>query len=247
MIKIKSDREIELIRQSGKITASVLEILGEMIRPGITTAELDMKAEDYIKESGGRPAFKGYNGFPASICTSINEEIVHGIPSKRTLKKGDIISVDVGVELEGYFSDAARTYAVGAIDEKSADLMDATKLALDRGVDQARQGKRVLDISRAVQRTAEEKGYSIIRTFVGHGVGSELHEAPEVPNFETPGKNIDLECGMVLAIEPMISAGREEVFIKEDGWTAVTKDGSRVAHFENTVAITENGPEVLTL
>lgn len=247
MIGLKSERELAIMRKAGAIVAEVLEELKNFIKPKVKTIELDLFSEKLIKKRGGKPAFKDYKGFPANICTSVNEVIVHGIPSDKILLEGDIISVDIGVELEGYFADAASTYCVGAIDEESKKLIAVTKGALEKSIENAYAGKRVSAISCAIQEFVESNGFNVIRAFVGHGIGSKLHEPPEVPNFGEPDTGIQLENGMVLAIEPMVSAGRYEVRILKDGWTAVTVDRSRVAHFEHTVAITENGPEVMTL
>lgn len=247
MIELKSERELVIMRNAGGIAAEVLDELHKIIRPKVKTIELDRFSEKLIKKRGGRPAFKDYKGFPANICTSVNEVIVHGIPGDRILREGDIVSVDIGVELEGYFADAAFTYSVGTIDEESKKLITVTKGALEKSIENAYAGKRISAISCAIQEFVESNGFNVIRTFVGHGIGSKLHEPPEVPNFGQPNTGIRLESGMVLAIEPMVSAGKHEVEILKDGWTSVTADRSRVAHFEHTVAITETGPEVLTL
>jgi len=247
MIPIKSERELAIMRRAGMIVAKVLDEIGAIIKPNVKTIELDSFSESLIRKTGSRPAFKDYKGYPANICTSVNEEIVHGIPGDRMLKKGDIISVDVGVELEGYFADGAASYAVGEIDDKSKRLMEVTKRSLEKALESAHAGKRVSDVSCAIQEHVETNGFSIIRAFVGHGIGSQLHESPEVPNFGIRNTGARLENGMVLAIEPMVSSGSYEVEILRDGWTAITADRSRVAHFEHTIAITEEGPEVLTL
>lgn len=247
MIKLKSERELAIMRKAGNITAEVLDELHRIIRPRIKTIQLDRISERIIKKRGGRPAFKNYKGFPANICTSVNEVIVHGIPGDRVLREGDIISVDVGVELEGYFADAAFTYAVGAIDDKSRKLIEVTRTALARSIEEAYTGKRISAISCTIQDFVESNGFNVIRAFVGHGIGSKLHEPPEIPNFGTPNTGPRLEDGMTFAIEPMVSTGEYKVEILKDGWTSVTIDRSRIAHFEHTVAITENGPEVLTL
>lgn len=247
MIELKSERELAIMRRVGSIVAEVLLELQEIIRPKVKTIELDRLAERLIKERGGKPAFKGYKGFPANICTSVNEVIVHGIPGDRILDDGDIVSVDIGVEFEGYFADAAYTYAVGTIDEESKRLIDVTKGALEKSIENAYVGKRISAISCAIQKFVESNGFNVIRAFVGHGIGSKLHEPPEVPNFGEPNTGACLENGMVLAVEPMVSAGRYEAEILKDGWTAVTVDRSRIAHFEHTIAIRDVGPEVLTL
>ena len=247
MIPLKSKREIDIMRKSGLIVGEVLKQIKKLIRPGVRTIDLDRFAEDLIKSKGSRPAFKDYKGYPSTICASINEEIVHGIPGNRTLKKGDIITVDVGAELEGYFADAAFTYAVDGIDDESERLMRVTKTSLEKALQNTYAGKRISDISCAIQEHVESNGFNVIRAFVGHGIGSHLHELPEIPNFGIKDTGPRLENGMVLAIEPMVSAGSHEAKILQDGWTAVTADKSRVAHFEHTIAITEEGPEVLTL
>jgi len=247
MIGLKSERELALMREAGGILAKVMEELGGKIEPGIKTLELDRIAEGLIKKLGVRPAFKDYKGYPASICVSVNETIVHGIPGPRVLNNGDIVSLDAGVELKGYFSDMARTYPVGDIDEESKKLIEAADIALQKAIEAAVAGNRVFDISHVIQTFVESRGFNVIRDFVGHGIGARLHEPPEIPNFGQPNIGEKLEGGMVLAIEPMISAGEYEVEILEDGWTAVTKDKSRVAHFEHTIAVTDGKPEVLTL
>jgi len=247
MIKLKSERELAIMRKAGSIVAEVLSELHKVIRPKIKTIELDRFAEQVIKKQGGKPAFKNYKGFPANICTSVNEVIVHGIPGDRVLQEGDIVSVDVGAELKGYFADAAFTYAVGAIDNKSRRLIEVTQTALRKSIENAHLGKRISAISCAIQEFVESNGFNVIRVFVGHGIGSKLHEPPEIPNFGTPNTGAWLENGMTLAIEPMVTAGKYEAKILEDGWTSVTVDKSRVAHFEHTIAITDTGPEVLTL
>jgi len=251
MPEYKSDREIEIMREAGRIVAEVLDLIGDHIGPGVTTAELDRLAEDHIRTRGAKPAFKGYrmggNSFPASICASIDEVVVHGIPSGRKLVAGEIISVDVGTFKDGYYGDGARTYAVGDIDDCRRKLTDVTRKALDNGIEQARAGNRLGDISAAIQKTAEQNGFSVVREMVGHGIGRRMHEDPQVHNFGTPGTGMVLKTGLVLAIEPMINAGGYRISFKPDGWTTVTADGSPSAHFEHTVAITENGPDILTL
>jgi methionyl aminopeptidase len=247
MIELKSEQEIAIIRKAGSVVAEVLDELKKVIRPKMKTIELDRISEELIRKRGGKAAFKNYKGYPANICTSVNEVIVHGIPGDRILREGDIVSVDVGVEMEGYFADGAFTYAVGTTDEKSKRLIEVTRIALEKSIENAYAGKKISAISCAMQKFVESNGFNVIRTFVGHGIGSKLHEPPEVPNFGTPNTGILLENGMVLAIEPMVSMGKYEVEILQDGWTSVTIDRSRVAHFEHTVAITDNGPEVLTV
>lgn len=247
MIHLKSRRELDIMNKAGSIVATVLSALKKHVKAGNKTRLLDEKAEDLIAKYGGRPAFKNYRGYPASICVSINEEIVHGIPGERKLCKGDVVSIDVGVEVDGYYADGAFTYAIDPIDRDSRHLIETTKDALDIGIKNSLVGNKLSDISCSIQEHVERNGLNVIKAFVGHGIGSKLHEPPEVPNFCTPDTNIVLEDGMVLAIEPMVCIGKEDVKILEDGWTAITADESRVAHFEHTVAITNNGPEVLTL
>ncbi|MFC1577091.1 type I methionyl aminopeptidase [Candidatus Omnitrophota bacterium] len=247
MIQLKSKSEIDAIRDAGRIVAATLGALKEMIRPGLKTLELDKAAVDIITKKGGAPAFKGYRGYPANICTSVNEEVVHGIPSMKTLKDGDVISIDVGVELDGYFGDGALTVGVGAIGPKAANIISTTKAALDAGIDAVRAGNKVSDISCSIQRVAETAGFSVVRAFVGHGVGARMHEEPEIPNFGRPGAGPKLEKGMVLAIEPMVNAGTYEVEVLDDGWTAVTKDKMISAHFEHTVVVTDHDAEILTI
>jgi methionyl aminopeptidase len=247
MMQVKSGRELAIMKKAGAVVGEVLEVIGKKISPGVKTIELDRIAEKLIKRRGGRPAFKDYKGYPANICTSVNEVIVHGIPGKYALKEGDIVTVDVGVETEGYFADGAFTYPVGKIDSDSRKLVDVGRDALEKAIENSSVDRRVSAISCAIQNFAESNGFNVIRAFVGHGIGSKLHEPPEVPNFGQPNTGVRLEAGMVLAIEPMISAGGYDVEILKDGWTAVTKDRSRVSHFEHTIAITDDGPEVLTL
>jgi methionine aminopeptidase, type I len=248
MILIKTDNEIEYMRQAGKIVGDTLLKLEEVIRPGITTAELDRIAEEYIVKQGARPSFKGYCGFPASICASVNEEVVHGIPSnKLVLQEGDIISIDCGAMLNGFHGDAARTFPVGKISEEANRLIEVTKESFFKGVKNAVIGNRLTDISAEVQKYAESFGYSLVREYVGHGIGKDMHEDPEVPNFGRPGRGPKLCKGMVLAIEPMVNMGKYHVRVEPNNWTVVTEDGSLSAHYENTVAILENGPEILTL
>ncbi len=247
MIRLKSAREIELMRDSGKVAAMVLQELGELISPGITTAELDKRAEKLIREAGGVPAFLGYQGFPGSICASVNYEVVHGIPGLRRLKEGDIISIDVGVCLKGYYSDTAVTYAVGRISPLARRLMDVTRQSLEEGIKAMRSGGYLTDISHAVQEYVEENHFSVVYSYAGHGIGTEMHEEPQVPNLGPPGHGPRLQPGIVLAIEPMVNAGRADVEVLGDGWTVVTKDRSLSAHFEHSIALGENGPVVLTV
>ena len=247
MILLKSDKEIETMRKAGKILARITRRLAEKVSPGVATSDLEVLALDFMREENVVSAFKGYKGYPAGICTSINEEVVHGIPSsKRKLKEGDILSLDVGIKYEGYFSDVAVTVPVGKIDNRIKDLLSVTRDALLEGIKQAVPGKRLYDISHAVQSCVEKHGFSVVRQFVGHGIGRNLHEEPEVPNFGKPHQGEPLRSGMILAIEPMVNMGTWECRVLEDGWTAVTKDGLMSAHFEHTVAITDNGPEILT-
>ena len=247
MIIFKSPQEVEKIRASGRIVAGAIEELKNRIRPGILTKELDKIAEEFIIKSGGTPAFKGYRGYPNTLCISVNEEIVHGIPSARVVKEGDIVGIDLGVLLDGYYGDAALTLPVGEIDDKAKRLLEVTEASLYKAIDTAVPGKRVSDISYTIQSYVEDAGYSVVREFVGHGIGRSLHEDPPVPNFGEPGKGPQLKEGMVLAIEPMVNAGSCDLEILENGWTAVTKDKSLSAHFEHTVAITRNGPLILTV
>lgn len=247
MIKIKSLCEIEAMRQAGRIVAEVLASLEQMIKVGVTTAALNKMADQMIRKAGAEPAFLGYHNYPASICTSINEEVVHGIPGLRKLKEGDIISIDVGVRLKGYYGDAAATFAVGEVTPLAARLMDVTKCSLEEATQAVRVGARLSDVSYAVQAYVETNRFSVVRNFVGHGIGTEMHEEPQLPNFGAPGRGPVLRQGIVLAIEPMVNAGGWEVEVLKDQWTVVTKDRSLSAHFEHTVAIGENGPEILTV
>lgn len=246
-IILKSPKEIEVMRRANLVVAEVLQILKESVRPGITTMDLERIAEEETKKRKARPAFKGYRGYPHCLCTSLNSEIVHGMPSeKKQLREGDLISIDFGVLFDGFYGDSAVTVPVGNISEDAARLVRVTAASLEEAIKQARPGNRLTDISAAVQSCVEAEGFSVVREFVGHGIGRELHEAPQVPNFGIPGRGVRLKAGMVLAIEPMINMGSYEVKILDDGWTAVTADGSLSAHFEHTVAITEDGPYVLT-
>lgn len=238
---------IEGIRAAAQVVARALRELGRAVRPGLTTAELDRLAETVIRDCGARPAFKGYRGFPASICPSINEEVVHGMPGERALKDGDIIGIDVGAELNGWYGDAAKTFAVGAVSDEASRLMRVTEESLMLGIAQARAGNRVGDISHAVQSYVEENGFSVVRDLVGHGIGREMHEEPAIPNYGPPGKGPRLVVGHVLAIEPMVNAGGHAVITRPDGWTVATKDGLLSAHFEHTVAVGPEGPEILSV
>jgi len=247
MIVLKSDRELKIMKRAGKIAAHTLEILKKAIRPGITTHELDKIAEEYILSKGARPAFKGYRGFPATICTSINEQVVHGIPGERRLEEGDIISIDVGVVLDGYYGDTAATFPVGKVSRDAEELIEITQNCFFEGIKYARKGNRLTDISHAIQNYVESRGCSVVRDYVGHGIGREMHEPPQIPHFGPPGKGPRLEKGMILAIEPMVNRGDFKVKTLEDNWTVVTVDGSLSAHYEHTVAITDGEPEILTL
>jgi methionyl aminopeptidase len=243
----KSSAEIGIMREAGRITARALRSVGEAVRPGVTTGELDAIAEDVIHSAGALPAFKGYQGFPATICASLNEQVVHGIPGKRFLAEGDILSVDVGAIVDGYYGDSASTFPVGAVSDEAMRLMDATRAALEAGMARCVPGMRLYDISNAVQHVAEGAGFSIVREYVGHGIGRAMHEEPQIPNFGPAGKGPTLKPGMVLAIEPMVNAGGAAVRSLDDGWTVVTQDMRPSAHFEHTVAVTDNGPYVLTV
>ena len=246
MVILKSSWEIDLIRKSGRIVAEALARLTKLVEPGITTLDLDRLAEEYILKRGAKPAFKGYRGYPYSLCASVNEQVVHALPSERTLKEGDIVSLDLGSIVDGYYGDAAVTIPVGQVSDEAKRLIDVTQESLRRAIDAVHPGGRLSDISHAVQSAVETEGFSVVRLFVGHGIGRSLHEEPQIPNFGPPGHGPVLKTGMVLAIEPMVNAGSPDVMILEDRWTAVTCDGSLSAHFEHTVALTENGTEVLT-
>jgi methionyl aminopeptidase len=246
MIPIKSKEDLKMLKKSGKILAEILQRLKEFIQVGISTIEIDRLAEGLVRKKNAIPAFKGYRDFPANICTSINEEVVHGIPSSRRLKDGDIISLDLGINYKGYFSDAAITSAVGQIDARREKLIAITRNALSEGIKEMRINNHVSDISYAIQTYVEKHGFSVVRQFVGHGIGRSLHEAPEIPNFGLPHQGEVLKNGMVFAIEPMVNMGTWECKILDNGWTAVTKDGLPSAHFEHTVAITDEGPQILT-
>ncbi|HCH37363.1 MAG TPA: type I methionyl aminopeptidase [Acidobacteria bacterium] len=246
MIVCKSSEELIRMRAANQIVASVLDELRMMALPGISTAELDATVEARVREAGATPAFKGYRGFPSSLCASINEEVVHGIPSPRKLLAGDIVSLDVGVLLDGYYGDSALTVAIGTVSDEATQLLRVTREALDLGVDRIRVGSRVSDISHAIQCHVEANGFSVVREFVGHGIGTQLHEEPQIPNYGEPGRGPRLVEGMVLAIEPMVNIGKPTVRVLDDQWTAVTRDGSLSAHFEHTVAVTSSSAEVLT-
>jgi methionyl aminopeptidase len=248
VIRAYGPEEVALIRESAQIVGRCLHALAREVRPGVTTLDLDRIAERFIRDQGGEPAFLGYRGFPASICASVNEEVVHGIPSKkRVLRDGDVISLDIGVKKAGFYGDAARTFAVGATTPETERLLEVTERSLLAGIEKARPDGRVSDISAAIERTVKEGGFSVVRALVGHGVGRALHEEPQVPNYGRPGEGPKLRVGMVLAIEPMVNAGTADVVTLADEWTVVTADRKRSAHFEHTVAIGAAGPEVLSL
>ncbi len=251
MISLKTDEEIERMRESNRIVADVLKLIGSMLQPGITTMELDRVAEDYIRSNDGEPAFKGYgwdkqNLFPATLCTSINEEVVHGIPSHRELQEGDLLSIDVGVKKNGYYGDGAWSFAIGRVTEEKQRLLMVTQEALEKGIEQARVGKKLHDISATIQQYVEANGFSVVRDLVGHGIGAQLHEEPSVPNYGKPGTGPELKNGMTLAIEPMVNSGTWKVNVLSDGWTVVTADKKPSAHFEHTIAMVNGNAEILT-
>lgn len=246
MIRIRNQDEIELIRESGRLVAGALDLASELVGPGVETGALDREIEEYVTGHGATPEFKGYQGYPAAICTSINEEVVHGIPGSRVLRNGDIIGVDVGVRRNGYVADGARTFAIGGISERTERLLGVTRKALDTAISIVREGVHLSDISHAIQRMAEDAGFSVVRELAGHGVGTALHEPPEIPNYGDPGLGPVLKAGMILAIEPMVNAGTAGVETLADNWTVVTADRHRSAHFEHTVAVTTTGADVLT-
>ena len=247
MISIKSAREIEIMRRGGKITSKTLSKLMAAAKPGVTTGELNQLADESIRSMGGVPTFIGYHGYPAAICASVNDEVVHGMPGDRVLADGDLLSIDIGTTFEGYVSDSAVTVAIGNVDEAAKRLMRVTQECLMLGIEQMQVGNHLGDIGHAVQRHAEAHGYGVVRALVGHGVGRKMHEDPQVPNYGNPGQGTLLRKGLVLAIEPMITQGTWEVATLEDGWTVVTEDGKLAAHFEHTIAITDQGPKILTL
>ncbi len=248
MIVLKTGRELKIMKEACSISAGALETAGKAVEPGVTTAEIDRLAEEYIRRRGGEPNFKNYEGYPATACISINNEVIHGIPSHtRKLRAGDIVSIDLGAKFDGYHGDNAATFACGDISPEAKRLIDTTRESLYEGINAARAGSRIGDIGHAVQSYVEARGYTVVRQFVGHGVGTHLHEAPEVPNFGTPGRGIRLIPGMTIAIEPMVNAGGFDVKVQPDGWTVLTKDGSLSAHFEHTIAITADGPKIMTL
>lgn len=246
MINIRSLREIEQLRKANAIVAEVFQRLKGEVTSGVTTRELDQIAEEYIRSRGAVPAFKGYRGFPATLCISIDEEVVHGIPGERRLKEGEIVSIDVGVNLAGYFGDAAMTLPVGEVDQEAKRLLEVTEKALHIGIEKAKTGNRLFDISFAIQQWVESHGFSVVRDFVGHGIGKSLHEEPQIPNFGSPHQGPRLEKGMVFALEPMVNEGTYEIRILSDAWTVVTADGKRSAHFEHTIAIADGEAEILS-
>jgi len=247
VIVCKSPAELELMFQASQLVAQVLESVKSLMVPGATTVDIDREAERLVRAAGAVPAFKGYRGFPATICASVNDTVIHGIPSSaRKLREGDILSVDMGVRLNGFYGDSAVTHGIGTIDPEAARLLDVTQQSLEKAIAVVKPGARVSDIGHAVQKFVESHGYSVVREFVGHGIGAQLHEEPQIPNYGAPGRGPRLAEGMVLAIEPMVTAGRPQVRVLADGWTAVTVDGSLAAHFEHTVAVTDTGSWVLT-
>ena len=246
MITLKSSHEIELMRRAGKITAAARALAGEMVKPGVTTQEIDKAVEEFIRKEGAVPSFLNYNGFPASVCASVNDEIIHGIPGPRVLKEGDIVSIDVGAYIGGFHGDCAATFACGKISPEAQRLIDVTRQSFFEGIKYAKEGYRVLDISAAIQQYVESNGYSVVREFVGHGVGAQMHESPEVPNYGRAGRGPRLLRGMTLAIEPMVNAGSAAIRQMSDGWTVKTLDGKWAGHYENTVLITDGEPEILT-
>lgn len=246
-IEIKTKQELDKMRTAGRVVGEILQKLTDIIKPGVTTKDINEFAEQYVRSLKMAPAFLGYRGYPASACVSINDEVVHGIPNaSRVLKEGDIVSVDMGVIYEGYYGDAAKTYAVGSISDTAGKLLKITELSLQKAIEQVLPGKRLGDVSYAVQKTVEDVGFSVVRDFVGHGIGRSMHEEPPIPNFGKAGTGVKLQPGMVLAVEPMVNVGGYEVNILGDDWTVVTRDGSLSAHFEHTIAITEDGNEILT-
>ena len=247
MITLKSSHEIELMRRAGKITAAARALAGEMVRPGVTTQEIDSAVEKFIRKQGAVPSFLHYNGYAASVCTSVNDEIIHGIPGKRVLQEGDIVSVDVGAYIGGFHGDCAATFACGQISKEAQELIDVTRQSFFEGIKFAKEGHRLQDISAAIQSYVESHGCSIVREYVGHGVGAEMHESPEIPNYGHPGRGPRLLRGMTLAIEPMVNAGSAAIKLMPDGWTVRTLDGKWAAHYENTVLITDGEPEILTV
>ena len=247
MIILKTRREIEIMRKAGRLVAQSHELVRRHIKPGVTTKELDQLVEDYLRSQNAIPTFKGYSGFPYSICASVNEEVVHGFPSEKKLLEGDIVSIDIGATFEGYVGDSAKTFKVGAVDDEKRRLVEATRQSFYEGIKFAKTSYRLSDVSNAIQQYAENQGFSVVRDYVGHGVGKDMHESPQIPNFGKPGKGPRLQVGMVLAIEPMINAGTYNVKVLDNNWTVVTTDGKPSAHYEHTVAITDGEPELLTV
>ena len=247
MITLKSAREIELMRRAGKITAAARALAGEMVKPGVTTREIDKAVYQFIRSQGATPSFLNYNGYPASVCVSVNDEIIHGIPGKRVLREGDIVSIDVGAYIDGFHGDCAATYACGKISDEAQRLIDVTRQSFFEGIQYAREGYRISDIGHAVQEYVEANGFTVVREYVGHGVGRQMHEAPEVPNYGAPGHGPKLLRGMTIAVEPMVNAGTADIRQMSDGWTVKTADGKYAAHYENTLLITSNEPELLTV
>ena len=246
MITLKSEHEIELMRRAGKITAAARALARDMVKPGVTTQQIDKAADHFIKSQGATPSFLNYNGYPASVCVSVNDEIIHGIPGKRVLKEGDIVSVDVGAYIGGFHGDCAGTYPCGQVSDQALDLIRVTQQSFFEGLKFAREGYRLSDISHAVQEYVESHGYSVVREYVGHGIGRRMHESPEVPNFGNPGHGPRLLRGMTIAVEPMVNAGSAAIRQMSDGWTVKTADGKNAAHYENTILITDGEPELLT-
>ena len=246
MIILKSQEEIEKIALSCRIVAKTLDYLRDKVNPGITTREIERLAEDFIRANNAMPAFKGYRGYPASICASVNNEVIHGIPSNRVLEEGDILGIDLGVYKDGFYGDAAYTFPVGKVDSEVERLLRVTEESLNIGIEKAREDKRVSDISHSIQKHIETNGFSVVRAFVGHGIGRNLHEDPQIPNFGSPGRGPRLRSGMTLAIEPMVNEGGHEVVVIDDGWTAMTLDGKLSAHFEHTILVTSDKPRILT-
>lgn len=247
MINIRSREEIALMREAGRLVGRSHQLAKDLLVPGQKTEVIDQQVESFIRDNGGRPAFKGYQGFPASVCLSLNNEVVHGIPGKRVLKEGDVVSLDIGVEKAGYYGDSAWTYLVGEDRQDARELLETTEESLMQGIAKAVSGNRLFDISHAVQTWVEARGFSVVREMVGHGIGTQMHEEPQIPNYGPPGKGPLLKAGMVFAVEPMVNQGSHEIVTLRDGWTAVTRDGSLSAHFEHTIALTEGEPELLTV
>jgi methionyl aminopeptidase len=242
----KSTAEVEKMAKAGQVVSDAIALVGEHVQPGISTAELDQIAEEFIRSQGGTSSFKGYRGYPAAICTSPNDMVVHGIPSARALSEGDILSVDVGVILDGFVADSAYTFAVGEVSPEAARLLESCQAALAAGIEQCRAGNHLSDVSHAIQTATEEAGFSVVRSLVGHGIGRSMHEDPQIPNYGAPGRGPELAAGMTFALEPMITAGGAEIYLHDDNWSISTLDGSLSAHFEHTVAVTDEGPRILT-